>query len=218
MRGAYSYGGARPSSETALHVALDVVRGIAMSCGTLSDGFYETIKPRLYRRIGRTLRLAYRILDIGCGRCELDRYLMNTYRQSVTGVDISDGSFPEHDSSATSRSPLKCVKADAARLDFLRNRALDAVVSMYALHEMADPHAVLREAHRILPPGGKILLVDFPRGSLAEELWNEKYYSGPDVGEMLRRAGFSDVRVKAVEKRQILWATGCREGIGEAAR
>ena len=54
---------------------------------------YEKIKPRLHRRIGRELRLAHRVLDLGCGSCELVRYLADAYEQQVTGVDISSGSF-----------------------------------------------------------------------------------------------------------------------------
>jgi cyclopropane fatty-acyl-phospholipid synthase-like methyltransferase len=60
-----------------------------MSAMKLSDNFYDKIKPRLYQRVGKELRLAYRVLDLGCGACELARYLSETYGQKVTGVDIS---------------------------------------------------------------------------------------------------------------------------------
>jgi len=53
--------------------------------GTLSHEFYERIKPRLHQRIGRELRLAGQVLDLGCGACELVRYLAHTYSQHVTG-------------------------------------------------------------------------------------------------------------------------------------
>jgi len=67
-----------------------------MSPAKLSDNFYDKIKPRLYQRIGRELRLAYRVLDLGCGACELARHLSETYGQKVTGVDISANSFPNN--------------------------------------------------------------------------------------------------------------------------
>jgi hypothetical protein len=41
----------------------------------LPDDFYERIKGRLHRRICRELRSAKRLLDIGCGACELDRFI-----------------------------------------------------------------------------------------------------------------------------------------------
>jgi len=182
-----------------------------MGSTSLPDNFYEKIKPRLQRRIGRELRVACRVLDLGCGSCELGEYLTHTYRQRVTGVDISDGSFPRHDKpAAKGRSLLKCIKADATRLDFLPDATIDAVVSVWALHEMKNPALALPEANRILRPGGKIVIVDFPRGSLAQRLWNEDYYSMLEIDRILRRARFSEVHVKTIERGQIIWATGYR--------
>ena len=85
---------------------------------------------------------------------------------------------------------------------------MDAVVSMWALHEMEDPAGMLREAWRVLRPGGEILILDFPRGSLAQRLWNEKYYTIRQMDHMLRQAHFEEVRVKTIERGQIAWASG----------
>jgi ubiquinone/menaquinone biosynthesis C-methylase UbiE len=85
---------------------------------------------------------------------------------------------------------------------------VDAVVSVWALHEFAAPMAVLREARRILRPGGGILVVDFPRGSLAHRLWKERYYTTRQVGEMLKRAGFARVEARRIARRQLTWARG----------
>lgn len=172
------------------------------------DDFYEKARLRLQKRIGRELRLAYRVLDLGCGSCGLAQFLRTTYRQRVTGVDISDAGFPRHDGPSRERRGLTCIKANAAHLDFVKDRAVDAVVSMWALHEMQDAPGALREACRILRPGGKVLIVDFPRGSLAQRLWNENYYSAPEIGRMLTRGGFAEVHVKPIERGQIIWATG----------
>ncbi len=177
----------------------------------LTDGFYQRVKPRLYRRVGAELQLAYRVLDLGCGNCELAEFLSETYDQRVTGVDISSGSFPRHDEQAQSRSTLTCVKADAARLDFVRDGSVDAVVSMWAAHEMADIKGALREARRVLRPGGEILVIDFPRGSLAQRLWDESYYSPEEVSDVLKHAGFVGVRAKVIEQKQIIWAKGFRQ-------
>jgi len=174
----------------------------------LPENFYEKAKPRLLRRIGREFRLAYRILDMGCGNCELAQFLRDNYNQRVTGVDISDGAFPEHDGPSEQQSLLKCVKADAAHLDFVADDSMDAVVSMWALHEMKNPEGMLRESRRVLRPGGEILIVDFLRGSLAQRLWNERYYATSEIDHMLTRAGFGEVNVKPVERGQIIWGSG----------
>jgi len=176
----------------------------------LPDNFYDKIKPRLYQRIGQELRLAYRVLDLGCGACELVQYLSKTYGQKVTGVDISANSFPNNRNITKKTKRIRCIRNDATRLNFIRNEAIDAVIISWALHEMKNPQAVLQEAHRVLRPGGKVLVVEFPRNSLAQKLWNENYYTSKELADSLRKAGFEDIRAKRIEHKQILWVTGFR--------
>jgi len=189
-----------------------------MKSNKLPKDFYEKIKPRLERRIGRELRLAYRILDLGCGSCGLAQFLRRRYRQRVTGVDISDSSFPRHDAPSQKRNPLRCIKADAAHLDFVRDGAVDAVVSMWALHEMKDAEGILHEVWRVLRPGGRILILDFPRGSLAQRLWNEEYYRTEEIHDILQQAGFEEVRARTIERGQVIWATGLRPPLKQPSR
>jgi len=181
-----------------------------MVVAKLPDNFYEKIKPRLHQRIGRELRLAYRVLDLGCGACELAQYLSETYGQKVTGVDISADSFPNKPNITKNTKHIRCIRKDAAQLSFIGNETIDAVAMSWALHEMKNPQAVLREAHRVLRPGGKVLVVEFPRNSLAQKLWNENYYTSEELVNSLRKAGFEDIRAKRIEHKQILWVKGYR--------
>ena len=143
----------------------------------LPDNFYEQIKLRLHKRIGQEVRLARRVLDLGCGSCDLVRYLASAYDQEVTGA--ADGSA-------------------------------DAVVSMWALHEMEKPRAILGEARRVLRPGGEIFVIDFPRDSLALRLWNEDYYRPDEVKTLLQETGFEKIQVHLIEQGQVMWARGYR--------
>ncbi len=181
-----------------------------MSAVKLCDNFYNRIKPRLYQRVGRELRLAYRVLDLGCGACELARYLSETYGQRVTGVDISASSFPNNQNTTKNAGPIRCIRKDAARLTFIRNGTIDAAITFWALHEMENSQAILQEVHRVLRPGGKILIVEFPHKSLAQRLWNENYYTSKQLTGSLRKAGFKDIRAKRIEHKQILWVNGYR--------
>ena len=181
-----------------------------MAVEKLTDNFYEKIKPRLYQRVGRELRLAYRVLDLGCGACELAEYLSKTYGQKVTGVDISANSFPKKRNTLKKSRRIRCIRKDATRLSFIQNKMTDAVVIFWALHEMKNPQAVLQETHRVLRPGGKLLVVEFPRNSLAQKLWNENYYTSKQLVYYLRKAGFENVRAKQIEHKQILWINAYR--------
>jgi len=181
-----------------------------MGTAKLSENFYDKIKPRLHKRIGRELRLAYRVLDLGCGACELARYLSETYGQKVTGVDISANSFPNKGNITKNIKRIRCIRKDAARLTFIRNETIDAAIIFWALHEMKNPQAILQEAHRVLRPGGKVLVVEFPRNSLAQKLWNENYYTSRELTGSLHKAGFKDILAKRIEHKQILWVTGHR--------
>jgi ubiquinone/menaquinone biosynthesis C-methylase UbiE len=181
----------------------------------IPDDFYERIKPALHRRIGRELRLARRVLDLGCGSCDLVRHLADAYRQEVSGVDISSRSFPAR---RRSRNGVRfhCLRRDAAGMSLVADRSVDAVVSVWALHEMARPQAVLVEARRVLRPGGEILIVDFPRNSLAQKLWNENYYRPTEVEKLLNQAAFEDIRLRLIHRKQVIWARGYQPAAAES--
>lgn len=180
----------------------------------MKDDFYEKVKPRLHRRIGRELSLAGRILDLGCGACDLVKYLARTYRQKVTGVDISGGSFPRRHTSDGQR--FRCIRKNAKQLGFVKDASLDAVVSIWAFHEMEHTDAILTEVYRVLRPGGEILVVDFPRDSLAQRLWNENYYSPDEIRDNLAEARFQSIRVRLIEQDQIMWAKAFRPPVGNS--
>jgi len=69
---------------------------------------------------------------------------------------------------------------------------------------MVDARGALKEANRILRPGGEILIVDFPRGSLAQRLWNEDDYDPNEVACTLQQGGFNEVRATTIERGQVI--------------
>ena len=105
---------------------------------------------------------------------------------------------------------MRCIRKNAEHLDFLAKESVDAVVTKMAMHEMVHPEAILREACRILQPGGEILIVDFPKNSLAQKIWNENYYSTEEIKKLMAEAEFDNIRVRLIEQGQIIWARGFR--------
>ncbi len=176
----------------------------------LPDDFYEKIHAKLQQRIYEELRGASDVVDIGCGDCGLARYLVAADEGwRVTGVDSGAAKIAETEEAvAASDGCLRCIEGDAAHLDFLADAVVEAAVMTRALHEMDEPAEVLAEVRRVLRPGGKLLIVDFPRDSLAQRLWDEDYFTPDEVEAMLRSAGYGEVAVSLIERGQIIWATG----------
>ncbi len=179
-----------------------------MSCTLDKENFYERAKKRAYTRILAEVKDARHILDVGCGSCGLAKFIAQRTRSKVTGIDITDVDFP------TARQKrrqgvtalVNCRKGNAENLNSFRARSIDAAVSTYALHEFQHPILVLKEIHRVLRPGAYVVIVDFPCHSLAEELWDEQYFTLAQVKALLTRAGFKDSQVNLIASNQLLLA------------
>jgi ubiquinone/menaquinone biosynthesis C-methylase UbiE len=103
-----------------------------------------------------------RVLDLGCGLGASSFALAAAYPQiSVLGVDLDAASVVE--------ARTASVEAGVAnRVTFVVGEVADVagvgpfeLVTMFeALHDMADPRAVLRSAGEVLSEGGSVLIAD----------------------------------------------------------
>jgi ubiquinone/menaquinone biosynthesis C-methylase UbiE len=96
-----------------------------------------------------------RVLDVGCGTGQLAaRLRVELPETAVVGCDFSRGMLRR----ARGRSrDVGWVQGDAQRLPF-PDRHFDALVSTEAFHWFPDGAAALAEFHRVLAPGGRLLL------------------------------------------------------------
>jgi 2-polyprenyl-6-hydroxyphenyl methylase / 3-demethylubiquinone-9 3-methyltransferase len=112
------------------------------------------------RFAGRTLR----ILDVGCGGGFLSNYLASQ-GHTVIGLDFASDALKVallHD--ATGR--VEYIEGDACRLPFPHG-SFDAVCSMDFLEHVEEPELAIREAARVLVPGGLFVFYTFNRNWLA---------------------------------------------------
>ena len=101
------------------------------------------------------------VLDLGCGTGTAGAGV-KAAGATVIGADLS---VPCLHAAAPRLDGV--VRVDAVRLPF-QSESFDGLVSRGALHHMADPTKVLKEARRVLKPGARAIFLD-PR----EHAWLE---------------------------------------------
>jgi len=122
----------------------------------LQAGWTRPHRNALYRRVG--LSGKKRVLDIGCADGFITEEIARKAGGPVTGIDI-DADAVER---STARFPnLDLRVADAARLPF-KKREFDAVITSFTLMWIDDIHRAVKEALRVLEPGGVFLATGEP--------------------------------------------------------
>ena len=104
------------------------------------------------RRVARFLRPrpGDRLLEVGCGRGWLTRSVQERC-PATWGVDVNPSSI------AHGVAPNLLVM-DATALDF-EDAQFDHVFSFHTIEHVPDVVGALREMHRVVAPGGRVLLV-----------------------------------------------------------
>ena len=129
-----------------------------------SDGAVERIAPghfggHLERQHVARYRFALdqcrhkRVLDIACGTGYGSAMIRKAGARSVVGADVSLPAL----AFGRDRYRLSGVAADGGSLPF-PDGAFEIVVSFETLEHVRDPSGFLREIHRVLQPGGRLLL------------------------------------------------------------
>ena len=163
----FSPGASAGVSET---LKSDIARGF----GTASDT-YESAS-RLQRFMGNTmlqklqsregLQFDSSVLDLGCGTGWFTRKIAEPGRVgALAGVDLSAGMLER----ARENGPggIDWIVGDAEHLPLLDN-SVDLIFSNLMIQWCDDPSAVLRECHRILRPGGFLMVSTLLDGTLRE--------------------------------------------------
>lgn len=100
-------------------------------------------------------------LDIGCGGGLLTNYLAFQGIQSVEGIDLSMGSLIQAKKNDTTQSVIY-RQANAVCLPH-KNNSFDVVTAMDILEHVEQPEDLIREAARVLRPGGLFFFHTFNR-------------------------------------------------------
>lgn len=115
-----------------------------------SEALVDTLLARLPGKGGA-------ILDVACGLGASTRHLLLSYPpQAVTAINISAAQVATARQNAPGATVLQM---DAVKLDFA-DESFDAVICVEAAFHFDTRAAFLAEAHRVLKPGGALVLSD----------------------------------------------------------
>lgn len=131
-----------------------------------------------YRRIAQSrhgLKPGMQLLDVACGTGLMAVAAKQVLGgdETITCVEPSDGML------AVARQKLNArfIQSGAEAMP-LADNSFDFLTVGYALRHFADLEATFREFHRVLKPGGKVLILEATRPSGKVGSWLFKLYFG----------------------------------------
>lgn len=165
-------------------------------------GEWEAVRTELYgSRLDLHIALALldsRLVvgDLGCGTGLLSAMLAPHVAQ-VVAVDGSTEMLTAARDRIAAFPNVALHVGDLEQLP-LADGSLDLATLSLALHYVPDPARAVLEAHRVLRPGGRLIVIDMmphDRDDLQQRMGHAwRGFAEPQVREWLTAAGFSDVR------------------------
>lgn len=144
-----------------------------------------------------------RLLDLACGTGELERGLVClSHRISIVAFDNSPQMLSQARSKLKGSTQVRFVQGDVTRPLPFAEASFDCVVFANALHYVARPDLLLGEIHRVIKPGGQLIIEDFTVHGYFLWTWFEKLlrvvdpqhyrtYSLSELWRFVTRTGFT---------------------------
>ncbi len=97
-----------------------------------------------------------KVLDIGCGQGEMLNLLKKYFHIEGTGADISIKALKV---AQRTNPSIDFIEADQRDLSMLQSGGFDIVLSFGVMEHVSDFGLAISEAHRLLKPGGTLVLI-----------------------------------------------------------
>jgi ubiquinone/menaquinone biosynthesis C-methylase UbiE len=146
----------------------------------------------------------HHVLDVACGRGK-SSFILHCLNPEATvvGVDLLERHIATAQTLYANARNLSYVAGNAMWLDF-PDHSIDRLLCLEAAFHFPDRAQFLREAFRVVRPGGRVVVVDFawtsdahrvhrddPETRVVREIWQwDDFASVPEYERMAARAGF----------------------------
>lgn len=129
-----------------------------------------------------------RVLDVACGTGDLtEAFARMTEASSVVGLDytpamldlarVKQERLGEKGVGAVAPERVSYLVGDAQDLPF-ESGAFDVLSIAFGIRNVQVPEAALAEFHRVLSPGGRLIVLEFDQPKIAPVRWFNSFYAG----------------------------------------
>lgn len=152
---------------------------------------------------GLQLEPGTRLLDVGCGTgVLLERLVVRQPESRLYGCDLSDAMLAVARDGLGPSTGLFQAATEALPL---ADASIDVLTSTSAFHFVREPRKALSEMHRVLRPGGRLVLADWCRDFLTMRLLDgylkafdaahHYTYRSGEFARLLEEHGFGGVQI-----------------------
>ena len=162
----------------------------------LNDPQRLTDIPPDYIRRKLNIQKPNRLVEIGAGTGFFSIAFLQLFQPSILyACDLSDVMIDWMTENVSPKYPnILPVKTKEDSVP-LQDEIADLVFMINLHHELEDPSKTIREAFRLLKPGGEIFIVDWKKEDMAEGPPEEIRCVPEEVKDQLTESGFSSVSI-----------------------
>ena len=167
------------------------------------DEDYSGIEQALVDFVGSS---SQRVLEVGCGT---GHWLWKLQKLNISAIGV-DPAWPMLSRARARLGSGGVIRARAEDLPF-RSGVFDRLFSINAHHHFTDKRRAIEEAHRVLRPGGTLMLIALDPHTGVDQWWIYDYFPGtldidkeryPSCGQIrawMNAAGFADTHTREVQ-------------------
>ena len=169
--------------------------GTELDALTEARNYYSWLLHRFSPHLGR------RVVEVGAGIGTFSEFLLRDGGVAeLTLLEPAENTYPRLEDRFRQDPRVRTLQGYLE--EHAGDLSADSLVSVNVLEHVPDDEAFLRDAHRVLVPGGRVLLfvpaLEQLYGSLDEAFEHHRRYTRGMLASRLERAGFRPLRISYV--------------------